>query len=70
MRKYRLPHVVVLSIAVMLIMALSGCYRRVVGVKGIDSGSYKIYEPNYQPDGVEGNSTSRKMLPTKIAKPR
>lgn len=35
------------------VMPLSGCYERVVGVKGPGASTYKIYEPNLKEDTNE-----------------
>ena len=70
MRKHLSPKFVGLSIAFMLIAMSSGCYRHVVGVEGIGSDRYNIYEPNYRPEGESGKSTTGKMLPSKTVKPK
>ena len=70
MRKYHLPHVLVSSIAVMLTLALSGCYKHVIRVEGMGSDRYNTYEPHYRLDGDENTLTTRKMVPTKLVKPK
>jgi hypothetical protein len=53
--------------AVVVTIALTGCYRRVVGVKG-DASSYdgKVYEPNLKPgedNVVKGLFETRTVRP-------
>ena len=50
------------SIAVMLILGLSGCYKHVIRVEGMGSDRYDTYEPNYKLESDEDKSTSRKMV--------
>ena len=54
----------------MLSLALSGCYKHVIRAEGMGSDRYNTYEPHYQLDGDENTSTARKMVPTKLAKPK
>lgn len=70
MRKYHLPHVLVSSIAIMLILVMGGCYSHVIRVEGMGSDRYDTYEPNYKLESDKDKSTSTKMLPSKVARPR
>jgi|SoiMethySBSTD1v2_1073268.scaffolds.fasta_scaffold06531_12 hypothetical protein len=57
------------------IIAPSGCYQRVVGVKGPGASAYDVYEPNVktreekQPDN-KYNSVPTKTVPTQKAPDR
>lgn len=70
MRKSRLQHVVVSSIAVVLTLVLGGCYKHVIRVDGIGSNVYDTYEPNYELKTDKDRATATKMVPSKIARPR
>lgn len=54
----------------MLIATLSGCYRHVIGVEGVGSHQYDLYEPHYLPEDETRKSTTTKMLPSKVVKPK
>lgn len=73
MLKCRLQLVVVSSITIMLILALTGCYRHVIRVDDMSSDryldKYKIYEPNLRLEG-DKKGTFKKMAPTRIVKPK
>ncbi len=70
MRKNRLQLVVAPLLAVMLALVMSGCYSHVISVEGMGSDRYDTYEPNYKLKSDDDKSTSRKMVPSKVARPR
>lgn len=39
--------------AVALAIASGGCYKRVIGAKGLGAADVDVYEPDYEPTRVE-----------------